>query len=354
MSNEKYVGMDVHSASLVIVVMNADGQVIMKTVIETKAETVCDFFRGLRGTVRVAMEEGTPSAWLYHLLQPLVAEVMVCDPRHNKLLAVGNKNDALDAEKLARLLRLGELKAIYKGAAQQQQLKDLVQTYEGLVSDAIRLKNRLKAVYRGRGIGCTGRAIYKAAQRAAWLEKLNEPGARFRAASLYTELEQVQELRRAARLELTRLSREHPAYARLSRIPALGPVRVAQLLARVGSPHRFRTKRQFWPYCGLAVVQRTSAEYKFLNGTLARQKKVGATRGLNRNHCPALKRVFKDAAVQALKREPFAAYYQRLCARGMRPEMARLTLARKLASIVLTVWKSEQEFDPAHLHTTTT
>lgn len=354
MSNEKYVGMDVHSASLVIVVLNATGQVVMKMIIETKAETVCDFFQGLRGTVRVALEEGTQSAWLYHLLQPLVAEVMVCDPRHNKLLAVGNKNDQGDAEKLAHLLRLGGLKAIYKGAAQQQHLKDLVQTYEGLVSDAIRLKNRLKAVFRGRGIGCAGRAIYQVTQREVWLEKLREPGARFRAASLYAELEQVPELRREARLQLTRLSREHPAYGRLSRIPALGPVRVAQLLARVGSPHRFRTKRQFWPYCGLAVVQRTSAEYKFLNGTLAKQKKVGATRGLNRNHCPALKRVFKDAAVQALKREPFAAYYQGLCARSMRPEMARLTLARKLASIVLTVWKREQEFDPAHLLQPTT
>jgi len=57
-----------------------------------------------------------------------------------------------------------------------------------------------------------------------------------------------------------------------------GTVRVAQLLARVGSPHRFRTKRQFWPYCGLAVVQRTSAEYKFLNGTLQRRKKLARTR----------------------------------------------------------------------------
>jgi transposase len=44
-------------------------------------------------------------------------------------------------------------------------------------------------------------------------------------------------------------------------LPTLGVVRVAQLTSAVVTPHRFRSKRQFWSYCGLAVVTKSSADY---------------------------------------------------------------------------------------------
>src|SRR6266511_4377831 len=115
MNNVKYVGMDVHKAITVIVVLNALGHMESHSKVKTKAENICDFFRGLSGKVEVVFEEGTHSAWLYQLLKPLVAEVTVCDPRHNKLIGDVNKSDDDDAETLARLLRMRELKAVYKG-----------------------------------------------------------------------------------------------------------------------------------------------------------------------------------------------------------------------------------------------
>ena len=100
-----YVGMDVHQASIVICVMNAAGKVVMESIIETKAQTVRDFITGLRGEVQVTFEEGTQAAWLYDLIRPLVTEVVVCNPRHNKLQEVGNKGDRIDARKLAQAAR---------------------------------------------------------------------------------------------------------------------------------------------------------------------------------------------------------------------------------------------------------
>lgn len=100
-----YIGMDVHQATIVIVVLNAEGKAISEAIIETKTETVRDFMRGLRGDLRVTFEEGAQAAWLYDLLRPHAAEVLVCNPRHNKLLASGNKSDRIDALKLAQLLR---------------------------------------------------------------------------------------------------------------------------------------------------------------------------------------------------------------------------------------------------------
>jgi transposase len=155
MNNIKYVGMDVHKSVTVIVVINEQGQVESLTKIKTKAENFRDYFRGLSGTTHVVLEEGGWSAWLYKLLKPLVSSVTVCEPRHNKLIGAGNKTDEEDAEILARLLRLGELKAVYKGDDRQQQLREIFRAYDNLVEDATRVQNRLKAIYRGVGLSAT-------------------------------------------------------------------------------------------------------------------------------------------------------------------------------------------------------
>jgi len=344
MSNIKYVGLDVHKAITVIVVLNALGQVESRSQVKTKAENVCDFFRGVSGKVEVVFEEGTHSAWLYQMLKPLVASVTVCDPRHNKLIKDGSKSDDQDAETLAQLLRMRAVKAVYKGDDQQQHLKELCRAYDNLVEDSTRSRNRLKAIYRGRGIDCSGHAIYRADQRGAWLAKLGDEAARFRAACLLEQIEAISRLRKQAKQRLVAQVRDHADYPVLIKLPGFGPVRVAQLIATVGTPHRFRTKRQFWPYCGYAVVTRSSADYGIVEGKIVKQRKKVSTRGLNRNHNPQLKQVFNGAALTALRQEAVKAYYQRLIDRGTKPELARVCLARKLASIALTLWQRREQY----------
>jgi transposase len=345
MDNIKYVGMDVHKAITVIVVLNALGQMESHSKVKTKAENICDFFRGLSGKVEVVFEEGTQSAWLYKLLKPLVSSVTVCDPRHNKLINDGKKSDDDDAAILAKLLRLGAVKAIYKGDDQQQRLKELSRADGNLVEDATRIQNRLKALYRGRGIDCAGHSLYRADQRTEWLAKLSDDAARFRAESLLEQLEAVSELRKQAKQRLVAEARGHADYPILLKLPGFGAVRVAQLIAIVGTPHRFRTKRQFWPYCGYAVVTQSSADYGIVAGKIVKQQKKVATRGLNRNHNPQLKQIFKGAALTALRDEAFKDYYQGLVDDGTRPELARVSVARKLAAITLTIWQRREEFD---------
>lgn len=133
-------------------------------------------------------------------------------------------------------------------------------------------------------------------------------------------------------------------------IPFFGPVRVAILLAVIGTPVRFRGKRQLWPYAGLGVVTRTSSENEIIEGKVRRRKRAPLTRGLNRNHNPLLKNVFKGAAnAAAAKAGPLQDLYVRCVAGGVRNEMAKLTLARKLASIVLRLWKKGELWDPTKL-----
>ena len=87
----------------------------------------------------------------------------------------------MDAKKLAELLRNGALKAVYHGDNGVRTLKELVRTYDCLVSDSTRVMNRLKAIFRGRAIACGGHKIYRQDGRGQWLEKLREPGAKQRA-----------------------------------------------------------------------------------------------------------------------------------------------------------------------------
>jgi transposase len=344
MNNIKYVGMDVHKSITVIVVLNELGHVESHSKVRTKAENIRDFFRGLSGKVEVVFEEGTHSAWLYKLIKPLVSSVTVCDPRHNKLIEHGNKSDDNDALTLAELLRIGSIKAVYKGNDDQEQLKELCRSYENLVQDTTRVKNRLQAIYRGRGLD-PGRALYRADKRDECLGKLKDEATHFRAESLLNQLAVLQELRKEAKKRFILRVRQHPDYRILSGLPGFGPVHVGQLIATVGTPHRFRTKRQFWPYCGLAVVTRTSADYRIVEGKIVKSQKKVATRGLNLNHNPRLKQVFKSAALTSLRYEECLAYYQRLVKGGTRPELARVSVARKLAAVALAIWQRKEKYD---------
>ena len=101
MDTEKYIGLDVHQATIVVAVTDSAGKLVMESILETKAATILQFFAGLRGTLWVTFEEGTWSAWLYDLLNPHVDKLVVCNPRKNALLKDGNKSDRIDARKLA-------------------------------------------------------------------------------------------------------------------------------------------------------------------------------------------------------------------------------------------------------------
>ncbi|HEY6250498.1 MAG TPA: transposase [Candidatus Angelobacter sp.] len=330
-----------------VAVRNAAGKLIVESILETKARTILEFMHGLQGSLWVTFEEGTSAVWLYDLLKPHVTKVIVCDPRKNALVKAGNKNDRVDARKLSDLLRAGLLTPVYHGEAGVRTLRELSRSYLTITKDLTRVMNRLKALYRSWAIPCAGEKVYSPRHRSAWLENLTEPGVRRRAEQLYQQLDVLVPIRRLARRELLTEGQKHPAYELLRQ---MGPIRVALLIALLQTPHRFRTKRQLWAYCGLALQTHSSGEYRFSSGQLQQSKRPPALRGLNVNHNHDLKNLFKSAATHvSTSTDPWGDFYRNLLAKGMKPAMARLTLARKIAAIVLTIWKKGARFDPATL-----
>jgi transposase len=353
MKCDKYMGMDVHQATTVVAVLDAEGRVILETIVATEAAGIIRLVQSLSGPLHVTFEETTQAAWLYEVVRTFVAEVIVCDPRRNKLLSEGSKGDKRDARKLADLLRTGMLRTVYHGHEATRKLKELVRGYETLSIDTQRVMVRIKAIYRGRGIRTPGRGVYQPQQREQWLQRLSEPGVRQRVGWLYEQLDQLRPLRRQAKQAMLAESRRHRAIRLLQTIPQLGAIRSALILATVDTPHRFRTRQQLWSYSGLAVVTHMSSEYEIKEGRVVRSRKPMATRGLNRNCNRRLKQVFISAATGGSQTEPYRSYLQGLEKKGIRKEMARLTLARKIAAVALRIWKKGETFDPKKLNWTT-
>jgi transposase len=344
----KFVGLDVHQATTVASVREESGRVIARAVLATEASALLEFFSGLRGSVHVAFEEGTQAQWLYELLIRRVGRVVVCDRRGDR--RQGNRGDFQDADHLSEQLRLGALRAVYHGGIRRAALKEYSRSYRNLVEDSSRTMQRLKALFRARALACTGKQIYTPEQRSQWLAKLPDVATRFRAQALYTQLDLALELRQKAHDAMIAEARKDPAWKVLRSIPFLGPVRVAQLLAVLQTPWRFRTKKNLWAYAGLAVVTHITAEFALVEGRPVRRKRAPMTRGLNRNFNRVIKDIFKAAATAARSRPgALQDFYHGMLTRGMKEELATVTLARKIAAVTLRLWKKGERYDPAKL-----
>lgn len=349
----QYLALDVHQATVVGTVRDEQGTIRMRATVPTEASAILGLVHGLGPRVHIAFEEGTQAQWLHDLLTPHAERVVVCNVRGRS--ETSNKSDRIDADGLSEMLRVGSVKGVYHGAGSVLTLKELVRCYMNLVDDSTRVMLRIKALFRARGILTPGTSVYRASARAKWLARIESRGARMRAESLLVQLDSLLELRPKAKAAMIAEARCQSGWKVLRSMPFFGAVRVAILLAIIATPFRFRTKRQLWPYIGLAVITRSSADQGFVNGKLRRSRRAPLTRGLNRNHNPMLKNVFKGAANAAAARPgPLKDFYDACVGRGTREELAKVTLARKISSIALRLWKKGELWNPDKLTTQTT
>jgi transposase len=196
-----------------------------------------------------------------------------------------------------------------------------------------------------------GQAVYAATKRGDFLKRLPRE-ARPLVEVLYEELDGLVALQRRAKKVMLDEAKRHAEYLLVRSCPGLGPVRSAELLPIVVTPFRFQSKRGFWAYCGLGIVQRSSSDWvRAANGEWTRAS-VQQTRGLNRQFNHTLKAIFKGAATTVIGRggdDPINRHYVRLLDGGTKPNLAKLTIARQLASIVLAVWRTKEVYDPERL-----
>lgn len=351
-ATQKYLALDVHSATCTYSVKAAGGKILGRGVVETNAHELIALVKRFGPNLHVTFEEGAQAQWLHDLLGPHCAHLVVCNPRTNRD-KLASKSDRIDADFLCELLRLGSLRAVHHASPPTRPLKELVRAYSTLVGDSTRVMLRLKAIYRSRGIGAAGEGVYRPALRREWLDKIPEPAARRRAELFFAQLDGLSKLRQKARTAMLAEARLHPVFHLLQSFPSLGPVRAAEMIAIIGTPWRFRTKRHLWPYAGLAVVRHSTSDHVVVDGRIERRDRDPLTRGLNRNSNRPLKKIFKSIAADVSHRDtPLGAAHRARVERGMRPEMSLLTLARTVAAILLAMWKKGVPYDPKRTMTT--
>ncbi|OVE80202.1 hypothetical protein BVY02_01065 [bacterium J17] len=213
-----------------------------------------------------------------------------------------------------------------------------------MTKESTELKNRMKAVFRNRGIRI-GAKVYDPRHREELIKQLPLPAQRTRVLRLAEVLDVVTEKRVEARADLVKAARQNSMYKSLITIPQLGDIWAATVIAEVGTPHRFRSRKQFWSYAGLAVRTFETSQYYADNyGQVHKKPRAAKTRGLVREFNTSLKCMFKHMAV-TLGRTDWKFEFDRLKRQGVIAANARLTLARKAAAITLRIMKTGEMYD---------
>lgn len=341
-----FIGIDVASEVSSILVMNRSGKVVMNTRVSTSERNLLELVRSVKGPKQVVFEECGQAAWLYAVLEPISDDVFVCNPKKNRDLSGHCKDDDRDALNLAERARLGALSRVWHGGKSLQALRERLRDYQVLTSDSTALKNRIKAVFRNRGISIGDKA-YNKSSRLESVRRLPNEALRNRVQHLGNVLDVVTEQRLDARLELVKTAKKNEAFSCLVSIPRIGDILASTILAEVGTPHRFRTRNQFWSYVGLAITTFETGQY-FTDerGLVKRKDKKSKTRGLVRQYNRSLKFAFKHISMD-LSRNEWKEEFQRLERAGVPVANARLTLARKAAAIALRLMKTGGAYDEA-------
>jgi hypothetical protein len=341
----RFVGLDVHAETTSICMCDRNGRVLHETVIPTTAAALRRYFRVHRGRIAATLEEGSLASWVYQVLHGRVADLLVCNPRHNRLLNAGSKSDRIDAKKLAELLRIGTLRRVHHDA-QPLEIRELVTHYDVLVTDVVRVMLRIRALYRSNGVRLTGDQPHARRTRRKFMRLVRNEIAGRRLERLYRQLDTLTTLRDEARLDMLAAAARYPAFPLLQTIPHVGDIRAAQLLAWVAVRH-FPTRSHLWSYAGFAVVTRSSSDHDRDGKRTDRKRK---SRGLNLNCNPRLKRVLKDIALGiSIGRGPMRGVFDAYIARGLSVKVARVALGRRVAAIVRAVLRDQHPFDEKRL-----
>ncbi len=156
-----YIGVDCHISSLDFAVVNEKGTVSQRAKVNTGVKEFMEFVKSIPKPRKIFIEEGELAGWLLETSLKFREELVITDPKTNKWIGkAGQKNDTIDAEKLAQLARGKYIKEVYHPVNDRRKFKDLVFAYHDTVKNQSRIKNKIKAKFRSNGIKCSGITVY--------------------------------------------------------------------------------------------------------------------------------------------------------------------------------------------------
>ena len=334
MNDLHYIGFDVHKKTISYCIKTAAGDVVEEGTIPAQRTGLREWASARTVAWRGAMEATLFSAWIYDTLKPYSAGLEMAHPAKMKAISAGKKkSDMLDARTIADLVRCNLLPACYVAAPQIRELRRLLRYRSLVVSEAVRMKNKMAGLLMETGALYVKEKLHRKKYFASLLEELEDVP------------ESVIDLLRLSRgaLEMfestqRRLVRELRANAelterveRLMSIPAVGEITALTWALEIGDAQRFHSAAEAMSYCGLTAALKSSAG-KQQRGPISKQRN----------------RWLQTTLIEAAKLAPrwnaqLAALHARELERGHR-NRATLAVARKLVAYLLAVDKSGHPF----------
>lgn len=333
-----YMALDVHCAFSEMAVVTGTGKLVRRDRCETRIPALREAIAQVRRPRQLTFEEGPLADWLARELRSSVDELVVCEPRRNHWIARdGDKDDPIDARKLADLYRGGYLKAVHQALSLRRSLlKQQVSLYHDRVRERVRQGNQLVALFRRHGV------FIKAAKT------LDDEEWRFQLRRLPNSppLQQGLELVREIYAQLCRqesflragligLAKNEEPIRRFTALPGMGWIRSVTFYAYIDTPQRFPSKAALWRYAGIGLERRHSGR----GPVQTRLSKQGNRR---------LKNLLLSAALDAATRgnNPFAdKYHHWTKEEGIPVPNARRNVARAIAATLWSLWKTGQTYD---------
>ena len=313
-----YIGVDCHISSLDFAVVNERGTTTKKAKVNTGVKEFIGFVKSVAKPRRIFIEEGELAGWLLETSLKFGERLIITDPKINKWIGkAGQKNDMIDAEKLAQLARGRYIKAIYHPVDKRRRFKELVFAYHDTVRNQTRIKNKIKASFRKNGIQCSGVTVYSDKHRAKWREKLSESKiTRLIVEELWVQLDQLCVSKKRLKKNIRIESKRYPEIKRFMEIPGIGLIHAATISAIIETPHRFANKKKLWMYAGVGLKERSSGERVY-------------SRKLTRAYNRPLKNAIKQAVQASIRAHE----------NQFRRQYLRLTLEKGLASHKAKPWQ---------------
>jgi len=337
-----YIGADVHKQSTTIAVRQ-NKKIIAMTTIPTQINEIIEFLCSFQGRKFLAIEENPMAAWLYSNLHDQVDTLIFCDPRRNRLICDdGDKDDPIDAGKLAELLANGSLRQIHHSANEHHlALKQWTTLYHDRVREKVRQNLKIQSCALQHGIHISSSFLTHPDRRTDWLNEISNPSLVQQLCLLFQGFDTTVCQVAQAQAQMMKHAQRFPMIQKWQKLPGIGPIRAITLYAYLETPWRFKTKSKLFKYCGVGLERCQS-------GTDRRGRPKPARLKLSPRCNRTLKTVVIGAARCIIDKSDnvFQRDYERMVANGMSNSNALHALARKVLTVLWGMWKSGRSFTP--------
>lgn len=322
-----FIGLDAHSTTSTFAVVNQSGECILRKEVDTTEKNLTWVLDQVNGERELTFEESTISQWLYIILKQKVDRLLVCNPTY-VAKKQGPKTDFRDALHLAQQLRGNHLTEVYHESSHWIELRTLVSGYQDITGEIIRFKNRLKAIFRASAIKTDEARFYRNKERVS---ELKNDSQKFVAEKLFAQIEYLEEEKLKYKDQFKLNKKKYRPIRNLITIPGIDLVRSNIIAAIVTTPHRFKSKHKFWGYCMLVRHIQESG------GRIYGNKRIHGRR--------ELRDVFIGAAESALRsKTSIRDHYDILRAKGVTHKNAKVSVARKIAALSLSILKNNEVY----------